>query len=157
MKIKRTTKALVLFTSLILIGCATGTKLKDYQPNSLEEKEVRDFMVECFEAHKVGNSAKFIACFNDNAEILFDPPGLGDRIISKQEAEIEYSNIIYKNLASNLFSPKISIMKSGVTFTCTTLRIGRSYPARITVEHRFDLVKENEKWGIIKWDWKQYY
>jgi hypothetical protein len=156
MKAERTIKAFIFFIFFVLIGCATTPKLKDYQPKSSEEKEVLDFMVECFEAHKEGNRTKFIACFNDNAKINFDPPGTDELIVSKRQAEAEYSKIIYKNLANSSY-PKVSIMQDRAIFIGTTYRKGRSAPVSVMVVHTFDLVKENEKWSIIKWDFRQYY
>ena len=61
--------SLLLFVS----GCAkteiSDTRLYDYKPASLAEKEVYDFFVGCEKAIDDKNLNKYLACYNDGAKI----------------------------------------------------------------------------------------
>ncbi len=156
MKAERTINALIFFISFVLIGCATIPKLKDYQPKSPEEKEVLDFMVECHEAYKEGNRTKFIACFNDNAKIKIHYSGPDGPIVSKRQAEAEYSHIKFVD-SDKLLNPKFSIMQDRAIMTGHYFGKSRSAGVNYTLKLTVDIVKENEKWSIMKWDWWIYY
>ena len=97
---------------MFIFGCATQTKLSDYQPKSAEEKEVVQFFIDCDEAYQNENFPKYLECFNDNAQIrtrVVDA-GRSHPLVSKPQYEDflkEGGNIIMNR--SDILNPTITV------------------------------------------------
>jgi hypothetical protein len=141
---------IIIYLSVVLFifGCAG---LTDSQLKSTEAKEVTDFMNECIEAYNNKNLTKWLACFQDNSTIKFAQSGsgfIGGSFVSKQNYEKKLDDGFYETNINDFRNFKLTtIMGDRATVKCN------NYSGNHTVRSTFDLVKENEKWYIIKWDW----
>jgi hypothetical protein len=139
----------IVFSSVLLLifGCAAHTKFADYQPNSADEKEVFYFMQECNDAYLNRNYTKWLACFDDNATIKSYRQDWTAPTLSKKEYEGNVASYAV-GMENNFFDPKINNMGDRATITCLERKEGVEY-----VKHTFILVKDSEKWSIVKWDY----
>jgi hypothetical protein len=147
---KKSLLIITIFLSvlLLLFGCAQ-TKLADYQPNSAEEKEVIDFILECDEAYQNRDITKWLACHHDNAKIKISVPGnmSGGPIVSKSQYKEYCEAGKDKDMSrSGMLNPKITMTDDRAT-------IEFQHQEEFLIMETWDLVKENEKWSIIRSDW----
>jgi hypothetical protein len=150
---KRYLSAILFFSVLfVLFGCAAQTNLADYQPKSAAEKEVLDFIIECDEGFQNKNMTKYAACFHDDATIeIFHQDAYHISKISKQLFVKEYLKAGLGPLGAGqeIMDPHITVM--GDKAKMEYLDGASPYRPIPTV---WELVKENGKWYIIKYDFK---
>ena len=130
------------------MGCAGQAKLADYQPKSTEEKEVLDLIIK---ADTTNDLSEHLACYHDNASIKIPERGEYQRTGSKQEYKEALEKGFWNDIdRDTLVGPTIMVMGDKATVKCSNHSEG------ITFRHTFDLIKENEKWFIVKhnWEWR---
>ena len=144
---KRLLVTTVYFSVLLLIfGCAAQTKLADYQPKSAEEKEVLDNVVTFDKAIQNRNSAELMACIHDNATIRVPLAELVGPLVSKRQFEEYLEDGGWGEFTGILVNPTITTRGDKATLKCSSQGTG------VRVKHTFNLIKENEKWYVIKYD-----
>ncbi|UCD32089.1 MAG: nuclear transport factor 2 family protein [Desulfobacterales bacterium] len=140
---------ILLSLSLLIIGCAAQTKLADYQPKSAEEKQVLETMVRFQESQKERDLAEYMACFHNNATIKYNQDGIEKPILSKQQFEDRLKAGYWGDMETDMVNPKITIVGNDATVRCY------HYVEGYGISHSINLIKESEKWSIIKWGWKE--
>ena len=140
---------ILLSILLLIFGCTAQTNLSDYQPKSAEEKEVLDFMLKWEDNQKERNLTKYMACFHDNATIKYNSDSKLKPIISKQQFEDRLKSGHWAEMdTNNMITPTITIVRNRATVRC------KHYAESYIIVHNIDLIKEGEKWSIIKWNWE---
>ena len=144
---------ITLFISVLLlvVGCAQ-TRMADYQPKSAEEKEVFDFMAELNEAFQARDLTKVMACYHDDAKIrIVNPTSVSHPVVSKQYFEkwLEGGGfkVMSMDIMKEVMNPEITIVGDKATVK------GGTSSGHFHNRFVWDLVKDNEKWCIIKDDW----
>ena len=139
-----------IFILLLIIGCAGQTKITEYQPQSTDEKEVLNVILEEHNALKNKDLAKIMDCYYDNATISLPTVGRNPTVASKREFEeyLKDGGWASYNLDDPFLNPKITISGNEATLKCS------SQPASVTVRHTYKLIKENEKWYITNYDYR---
>ena len=137
---------ILLSVLLLIFGCAAQTNLSDYQPKSAEEKEVVDVLVKTEKAIQNRNLGEFMACFHDNATIQLPKYGYEKQFVSKRQyEEFLESGMWAEYSAGVLANPTITMSGDKATLICF------SPGENVLIRHTFNLIKENEKWSIIKY------
>ena len=149
-----------LFTSLFslvflfIFGCAAQTKLADYQPKSAEEKAVLDCMINANEAIAAEDIAKTLALYHDTARIrIVKGVSREQAMVSKQQFQAYLEEGGFKAMSLNIME-EVKVREPVIVITGDRATIKGTSPAtNVTIRHKWDLVKEEDKWLIIKADW----
>jgi hypothetical protein len=149
-----------LFTilySLVLIfifGCAAQTKLADYQPKTADEEAVLDCMIKVNEAMAAEDVSKTLALHHDNAKIRISKGVSREQpLVSKQEFETYLREGGFKEMQLDIMK-EVKVRDPVIVITGDSATIKGTSPAtNVTIRHKWDLVKEKDKWLIIKADW----
>ena len=132
---------------LFIFGCAQ-TKLADYQAKSSDEKEELDVIVEEDKAFENRDLARLMACYHDNATIALPSIDRNPPVVSKRQFEEYLEGGRWGEHSSGTFlNPKITIRGDEATVKCS------SQATNVIVRHTYNLIKEDEKWYIIKYDY----
>ena len=138
-------RTIFLSVLLLIFGCAQ-TKVIEYQAKSAEEKEVVDVLVTTEKAIRNRDLGEFMACFHDNATIIIPLDGYERRVFSKRQYEEWLKGGWFAEYrAGALANPTIKMSGDNATLICY------SPGDNVLIRHNFNLIKENEKWSIIKY------
>jgi len=128
--------------SIILFGCATT--IKDYKPKSSEEEAIKMVLIEFESAWNKRGVQRIMAILDDDGRFL---SGKERKINSKKE----YGDILPTRMAEfptmAIGIPKINIAgeKSVVNVSIDYIKFQSSFV--------FHLVKKNNKWLIMSWEY----
>jgi len=138
-------KGLVVFASVLIMLLAIGgcvTTLRNYQPRSPEEGEIRALLLRwesTFNSHDVPGN---LATWNEKAQIMY---GGERRIASKKE----YSQILPNRMKA---VPSLEVGAPSITVSGDKAEVTTSLSTRGTqVPTTFYLIKENDVWSIMSW------
>jgi hypothetical protein len=141
---------------LLLIGCAAQTNLKDYKPKSSDEEAIIKVLITGNEALHDQDLSGYMATFHDNATIRAGTASASGfhpvvPMISKKEFSEVYlvSNWVAFAQIKNL-NPEITVSGDKATLTCLDEKHGYYW------EYTYDMVKENDKWYIMKLNWRDF-
>jgi hypothetical protein len=137
-----------------IFGCAVQTKLADYQPKTADEKAVLDCMTKMNEAMATEDVSKTMAVHHDNAQIRI-PQGTSKArtMVSKQQFKTYLEGGGFKEMRLNVME-ELKVREPVIVVTGDRAIIKGTSPAtNVTIQHQWDLVKEEDKWLIIKVDW----
>ena len=138
-------RTIFLSVLLLIFGCAQ-TKVIEYQAKSAEEKEVVDVLVKTEKAIQNRNLGEFMASFHDNATIQLPSDGYERQFVSKRQYEEFLESGWWDEYSAGvLANPKITMSGDKATLICF------SPGDNVLLRHTFNLIKENEKWSIIKY------
>lgn len=131
---------------LMIFGCAQ-IKMADYQPKSAGEKEVLGNLIAYDKALKNRNLEEAMACIHDNATIKLPSADRRAPVVSKRQfgEYLEAGN--WAETSVILVNPSITTRGDKATLKCS------SAATNVIVKHTFNLIKENEKWSIMKIDY----
>ena len=132
---------------LFILGCAQ-TKLTDYQARSVDEKNIIDVVLEEQKALDNNDLVKLMACYHDDATIMLHFVGRYSPKVSKRQWE-EY----LKDDGWGAYGKKILFISSiTIRGDRATLKCSSQAPATMN-RHTYNLIKEDEQWYIISYDW----
>jgi hypothetical protein len=125
-----------------LIGCA-GT-LATYEPKNPEETAIKNLLLKWEKTYNSGDVTGNLSTWNDKAQIMY---GTDRKLATKKE----YIKILPERMKAipivNLGTPNINVSGDKAEVK-TTLSAGRG-----TIPATFHLVKENNLWSILTWDY----
>jgi hypothetical protein len=154
MKMSFFTSTILLFVMLLISGCAGQTKLADYQPKSAEEQAVVDCMKKVNEAWAAEDIEKTLAHYHENAQIrIVIGADRNQPLVTKQQFKTYLKEGGFKKMPLNIME-EVKVREPVITITENRATIAGTSPAsNVTINHKWDLVKEKDKWLIIKEDW----
>lgn len=155
--------AIILIGSAViatLIGCSVPEKLKtpkkidtslyDYKPASAAEKDVYNFFVTCEKSVGQQDLNKFLSCFNDGAKIRINQGEGKNPMVTKSAYRNHLKGGAFKRMKSgNLINPSFKVDGEKANIKC--FRIQNNKPV---MKYDFSLIKEDDKWSIIRSDYK---
>lgn len=143
-----------IFALIFIFGCAAQTKLGDYQPQTEDEVAVLDCMTKMNEAMAAEDVSKTMALHHENAQIRI-PKGTSKAraMVSKQQFKTYLEGGGFKEMRLNVME-EVKVREPVIVITGDRAIIKGTSPAtNVTIQHQWDLVKEEDKWLIIKADW----
>ncbi len=100
------------------------------------------------EAIKNRNLEELMACYHDKARVSLPSIDRNPPVVSKREWENYLEDGGWGEYGTDIFlNPKITIKGDKATFKCS------SQAPNVIVRHTYDLIKEDEKWYIINYDY----
>lgn len=137
-------------TSLILCTCVPK-KLAYYPAKTPEEREVRDFLIQCDNALQYKTMAIYGDCFHENA--LIQVFGADEREVTLVSKETFTELFLNRNKGptsgQNIIDPIISARKNYAQMHYIEAVGGHSEDVTVT----FKMIKENDRWYIISYRW----
>ena len=154
MKMRFFTLTILLFAMLLIFGCAAQSKLADYQPKSAEEQAVVDCMKKANEAWAAKDIEKTLAHYHENAQIrIVIGADRNQPLVSKQQFKTYLKEDGFEKMPLNIME-EVKVREPVITIIEDRATIAGTSPAtNVTIIHKWDLVKEKDKWLIIKEDW----
>jgi hypothetical protein len=142
---------IVLMTSLIICACGP-TKLVHYQAKTPEEREVRDFLIQCDHALQYKEMAAYGNCFHENALIqVFGSDQREVTLVGKETfTELYLNRNMGPTSGQNIINPIISVQNNYAQMHYVEAEGG--HPETVTVS--FEMIKENDRWYIISYRWQ---
>jgi hypothetical protein len=128
---------------MVLVGCATGQWLKDYQPASENEAQIKKLLLAYEDAWNHHDKEALLPLLDDEFVIL---TGSSRRIVfSKSNYAFELRNIMRRYRYISLGIPNIWLEENAATVSLMMVvdgRIGRTL---------FRLIKDEASWYFIEW------
>jgi hypothetical protein len=137
----------------LLAGCAT-TKLKDYNSNSTEEKEIIQVMTRAQGVWNKSDESGFIDEFCPKGEYAYVvySSNRGEKLkISKDDIPEHFSLAQSAMLNYDLENPELSITGDKANFTAKNTAHPINWKSKVL------LLRKNEKWCIEDWDFNFHY
>jgi hypothetical protein len=134
----------------ILLSCATTSRLENYQPTSVREKEVLEIFNKMVEARENQDFEEYMTFFRDNAKIFkrLHPGSNNGSFLPKQKyAESPGEEFGIRPMLSDIqitFGADIAILK------CWNRN------REVTSHWTLDMVTEKGEWRVIKYDYTPY-
>jgi hypothetical protein len=135
---------------VLLLCCATKSKLEDYQPTSAREKKVLDVFNRMVEVRENRDFETYMSFFHEDAKIFKRvPPGSnnGSFLSKKAYAESPGEEFGIRPMLSDI---KITFGQDIVILRCWNKY--REVRSRWTL----DMERENGQWQVIKYDYTPY-
>ena len=140
-KTRRSLVAL-LFLAIAFYGCVTT--LKQYEPTSSVERDIKSLLVSYENAWNQHDVDGVLALWHDEAEIVY---GSDRKIASKKE----YIDILPERMNS---TPSIEFKDPHIALSGNKAMVELKMDTRRFVTPvKFNLVEENDKWAIMSWQY----
>ena len=136
----------------LLVGCATGGNLATYEPKSTAEAGVKRTLVDFENSYNAKDLEGCLGCFHKNAQYQITATGRG-------MTSLEYLSQYWKDLWSTYDihlrygAPDIEIEGEQAVVEIdahTTLMGSNSVTRAATTRNTYTMVRERDKWLIIK-------
>ena len=149
---KKCTISMTTFAFLmgLLLSCATSSRLEDYQPASVREKEVLEVFNKMVEARENQDFEAYMAFFHDNAKIFkrLHPGSNNGSFLPKQQ---------YADSPGEEFGIRPMLSDVQITFG-EDIAILKCWNRNREVRSHWtlDMEKEKGQWRVIKYDYTPY-
>ena len=141
---------IVCLNSLIICTC-NSTKLAHYQAKTPEEREVRDFLIQCDHALQYKKMDAYGNCFHENAliQVFGADPGEVTLVGKETFTELFLDRNMGPTSGQHIVNPIISVQKNYAQMQYLEKEGG--HPEDVTVS--FEMIKENNRWYVIRYRW----